>query len=389
MSNSSLTQYIDRSTDNWNDRRYKISRITIHHAAGVCRVEDFSSILRSGREVSWNYAIGNDGKIGLFVDENHRAWTSCNQENDHRAITIEVSNSYAGDDWPVSSEAYESLLNLCTDICRRNDISELTYTGSLEGSNLTMHCWFASTLCPGPYLKSKFPDIVKEVNRRLVSGDSSSISVSTKLKSTTFSAAVVSASSYELLDATLNGTLYPYIVGLDRNTVRTLDYTKLHNRGVVAALIEAGYLYDVAHKQVNFKNPKFDIQVSQAKSNKIPFAVYMIARARNILEVDAEVSELMKCIRYNPPTLGVWLDLNLSKSITNNDIIIQYYQSRLENEGLRNKIGFYVTETQLKQISWSKHQNNWYLWLRKNISDVTELDSILTSEFFKLNSKEI
>ena len=42
----------------------------------------------------------------------------------------------------------------------------MTYTGDKNGS-LTMHCFYAATACPGPYLKSKFPDIAAEVTKRL------------------------------------------------------------------------------------------------------------------------------------------------------------------------------------------------------------------------------
>ena len=61
----------------------------------------------------------------------------------------------------------ESLIKLCVDICERNPgIGRLNYTGDKTG-NLTMHGWFSSTQCPGPYLKSKFQYIADEVNRRL------------------------------------------------------------------------------------------------------------------------------------------------------------------------------------------------------------------------------
>jgi nucleoid-associated protein YgaU len=52
------------------------------------------------------------------------------------------------------------------DICQRNGIEKLNYTGDKSG-NLTMHKWFAATGCPGPYLESKFPYIAEEVNKRL------------------------------------------------------------------------------------------------------------------------------------------------------------------------------------------------------------------------------
>ena len=60
----------------------------------------------------------------------------------------------------------ESLILLCVDICKRNGIEKLIYTGDKTG-NLTMHKWFQATTCPGPYLESKFPYIADEVNKRL------------------------------------------------------------------------------------------------------------------------------------------------------------------------------------------------------------------------------
>ena len=82
-------------------------------------------------------------------------------------MTIEVANDQIGDDWHVSDAAYETLIDLCVDICQRNGIPELVYTGDGEGS-LTLHKMFYSeTECPGPYLESKIPEIVYTVNTRL------------------------------------------------------------------------------------------------------------------------------------------------------------------------------------------------------------------------------
>jgi hypothetical protein len=65
----------------------------------------------------------------------------------------------------VSEKAYAALIDLCVDICQRYGF-KLNYTGDKTG-NLTMHKWFASTLCPGPYLEPRFPEIAAEVNKRL------------------------------------------------------------------------------------------------------------------------------------------------------------------------------------------------------------------------------
>lgn len=168
MSNSSLISYT-RISPNYNSRKNKICKITIHHAAGRVSVESLGNIFASpARQASANYGIGYDGRVGMYVEESGRAWTSSNAENDHQAVTIEVSNDGGAPDWHVSDSVLERLIELCTDICRRNGIAALNYTGDKNG-NLTMHKWFAATACPGPYLESKFPYIASEVNKRLQS----------------------------------------------------------------------------------------------------------------------------------------------------------------------------------------------------------------------------
>ena len=55
---------------------------------------------------------------------------------------------------------------MCVDICQRHGIKQLNFTGDASG-NLTMHKYFTSTNCPGPYLESKFPWLAEQVNKRL------------------------------------------------------------------------------------------------------------------------------------------------------------------------------------------------------------------------------
>ena len=166
MSNSPLVD-IEMITQNKTPRTAKIDTITIHHMATIATAEACAaSFLPASRKASANYCIGNDGSVALSVPEEYRSWCSSSYENDNRAITIEVSNDGRAPDWHVGDVAMEKLLALCVDICRRNGIERLNYTGDTTG-NLTKHKWFQSTLCPGPYLESKFPWIAEEVNRRL------------------------------------------------------------------------------------------------------------------------------------------------------------------------------------------------------------------------------
>ena len=100
------------------------------------------------------------------MEEANRSWCSSNTANDNRAVTIEVANDEIGGNWHVSDTALAKLIDLCVDICQRNSIDRINYSGDKSG-NLTMHKWFAATACPGSYLESKFPYIAEQINARL------------------------------------------------------------------------------------------------------------------------------------------------------------------------------------------------------------------------------
>ncbi len=177
--NSSLVDYtkITHNKTVMNDKVNK--KITIHHMAGNLSVETCANVFSGTRKASSNYGIGTDGRVGLYVDEKDRAWTSSSSANDSQAVTIEVANNSGAPNWTVSDKAYNKLIDLCVDICKRNGIKKLIWTGDKNGT-LTCHYMFAATACPGPYLKSKMPEIANLVNARL-SGNASQVSEVKKL----------------------------------------------------------------------------------------------------------------------------------------------------------------------------------------------------------------
>lgn len=166
--NSPLTEYVYLSGNADFPREDTVKKITIHHMADDIPLERLGEVFaEADRRASSNYAIDTRGRVALYVEEANRAWTSGSPENDHQAVTIEVANDETGGDWHVSDASYKALLTLCTDICLRNGIETLMYTGDPEG-NLTIHKMFSDkTECPGPYLERKMPEIAEEVNRRL------------------------------------------------------------------------------------------------------------------------------------------------------------------------------------------------------------------------------
>ena len=166
--NSPLAEYVYLTPNATFPREQQIRKITIHHMAADLTLEEAGELfVRENVEASANYAIDSEGRVGLYVEEENRAWTSADRDNDGQAVTIEVANDEIGGQWHVSDQAYETLIDLCVDICRRNRIPELVYTGTEEGT-LTIHKMFdEGTQCPGPYLESCMPGIAEEVNQRL------------------------------------------------------------------------------------------------------------------------------------------------------------------------------------------------------------------------------
>lgn len=70
MTNSKLIDDIILSPNNSGLRNEKITKIAIHHAAGIIKGRDLAKIfLPRQRQASSNYMIGSDGLIVLGVDE--------------------------------------------------------------------------------------------------------------------------------------------------------------------------------------------------------------------------------------------------------------------------------------------------------------------------------
>jgi hypothetical protein len=66
-----------------------------------------------------------------------------------------------------------ALIELCADICKRNDIKKLLWkgdkklVGKVDQQNLTVHRWFANKACPGDYIYQRLADIAAKVNAKL------------------------------------------------------------------------------------------------------------------------------------------------------------------------------------------------------------------------------
>lgn len=173
MSNSSLVDYTKISPNRTKKRNHKIDTITIHCVVGQLSVETLGNIFsKSSYKASSNYGIGSDGRIGMYVEEKDRSWCSSNATNDHRAITIECASD-TFHPYAINNKVYNSLIELCVDICKRNGIKELKWKGDksligkIDQQNMTVHRWFANKSCPGDYIYNRLGQIASEVNIKL------------------------------------------------------------------------------------------------------------------------------------------------------------------------------------------------------------------------------
>lgn len=173
FTNSPLVTYTSLSPNHSGQRTHEIDTITIHCYVGQVTVErGCKGFMNPSKEASCNYVIGYNGKIGLCVEEKNRSWCSSNRDNDQRAITIEVASD-TSHPYKVKDKAYAALLDLLTDICKRNNIKELKWKGDksligqVDKQNMTVHRWFKNKACPGDYLYNKHGEIAAEVNKRL------------------------------------------------------------------------------------------------------------------------------------------------------------------------------------------------------------------------------
>lgn len=395
--NSSLVN-VKVLSPNYRARTAPITKITIHHMAGCLTAEQCGNVfLPSSRQASSNYGVGVDGKIGLYVEEKHRAWTSSNIENDNKAVTIEVANSKYGDEygWPVSDLCYRKMIELCVDICRRNKISKLVWTGDKTGT-LTCHYMFASTACPGPYLKARMGKIADEVNKYLNEStnyensvnEGSSVSETSNGYSITPGGSISGQTAYEyavnagaLPDTE---TMTPYVVTINRKT-KEIDWDKLKKLGVLGCVVEAGQLFDELHITTEFRNPNLKAQIRDIRENSIPFGLYFTAKARNEDEVKLEMKQLNLAVRTYPPSLGLWLVPTFTTDTDKNNSLLLLYQKYLEQLGLKDQIGLYTKREELKKVDWETHSENWLLWLDDHIDSFTNVDELLTPQFFALD----
>lgn len=175
--NSGLVAVKKLSPNHSGKRTHSIDRISPHCVVGQCTAEGLGDWFgKSSTKASSNYGIDRNGRVGLYVEEKNRSWCTSSNSNDQRAITIECASD-TREPYTMNNKVYETLIKLCTDICKRNGKKKLlwlgdktralNYTPKSDEMIITVHRWFANKSCPGDWLYSRLGDVAKRVTANL------------------------------------------------------------------------------------------------------------------------------------------------------------------------------------------------------------------------------
>ena len=174
--NSPLVDCERLSPNHSGERIHKIDRITPHCVVGQLSAESIGDCFKNGRGASCNYGVGYDGRQCLIVPEAYRSWCTSSSANDQRAITIEVASDKTAP-YAFTNEAYAGLLELCIDICKRNNFNKVIWFGDKDKSLnykpadgecvLTVHRWFSNKSCPGDWMYARMGKLADDINRAL------------------------------------------------------------------------------------------------------------------------------------------------------------------------------------------------------------------------------
>lgn len=275
--NSPLVTYKRITNNKTSPRNHAIDTITIHCIVGQWTAKQGCDYFATtDRECSANYVVGKDGSIGLSVEEKDRSWCSSSSSNDHRAITIEVASDTAHP-YAVTDEAYNALIKLVADICKRNGIKKLLWKadksliGQVDKQNMTVHRWFANKSCPGEYLYSRHSDIAAKVNALL--GDSAGETAQTPTTQTLYRVQVGAYSKKANADAMLE---------------------KIKKAGFDTYMVQVGGLYKV---QVGAYSKKSNADAMAAKLKASGFDTYITTKSGTAVSAGTQkksVTELAK-----------------------------------------------------------------------------------------------
>lgn len=209
-------------------------------------MKQFVLVFRKEGGASCNYGIGSDGRISLCVDEGNRSWCSSSNANDQRAVTIECASDKT-EPYAMTDAVYESLVNLCTDICKRNGKKKLlwfadkdktlAYNPASDEMVITVHRWFTNKSCPGDWLYNRLGDLAARVTTNLGGSQSSNNDVLYRVQTGAFS---VKENADRMLEKVKAAGFDTYMIQVDgMYKIQVGAYSKKENADAMANKLKA------------------------------------------------------------------------------------------------------------------------------------------------------
>lgn len=353
-----------------------VSGIVLHGSGGrIKTASDFSNyIVGSAGGRAYHYAIADDGTVGMFVTEEHGALATNKPRIDTENIQIIVSTS--SDLKDASAKCYQSLLNLCEDICRRYHLSKLVYSGFAVNSTLRLHSWYEDTVCPGEYITSRASDIASAVSKRLRASEMSqslrsSIKFNLDLAGNNSASLISQATAKDISEGTT--AVLPSL-----STVRTrraklitvydpnerIEYSKLSDNDVVGIIYCIGQLYDISGMKRQY--PIYSglaSAIKRADDNNIPYGLMWISRARTKQQCEEEIKAMYTTVRRYTPELGLWVNMNPSWNTSANQAVLDTFLKSFKEFGYQSQIGIYSERSNFRYIDIEANKDNWYFWM--------------------------
>lgn len=196
FTNSSLATYTKISPNRTSPRNGKeIKYIIPHCVVGQVTVERLGDIFANpSKGASSNYGIGKDGRIAMYCEEKDRAWCTggtdaqgnpirvngiSGADVDHIGVSIECASDSTAP-YAFNDAVFNSLVELCTDICQRYGKTKTVWFSDKEQAMryqptanemvFAAHRWFARKSCPGDWMYARMGDLSAKVNAKLAGG---------------------------------------------------------------------------------------------------------------------------------------------------------------------------------------------------------------------------
>lgn len=166
MSQSSLvtdTMWADISNYT-KGRTEPIRGIAIHHTASTNGTSSAGWFQNPNANASAHYVVDGN-KVIQCVREEDTAWALGDWLGNCAYVSIEVTNSSLGGDYPVSSTSIKTAEKLIADIAKRNNLGKLWLNPDATFPTLSGHRDFVATICPGDYQYSRLQEYADKANQ--------------------------------------------------------------------------------------------------------------------------------------------------------------------------------------------------------------------------------